>query len=279
MKSGRPVLSPITYPGNAELVKQVEHRPYPLPAGPWVMKQIWEDLLFAHWAIDPEVMRALVPPRLPLDLFENQAYIAVVPFRMRGIRPRGLPAVPWLSNFAELNVRTYVTLNGKPGVYFFSLDAANPVGVWLGRNWFHLPYQNARMACEPIAPAFAPRTIPGDQAKTWIRYYNHRTHRGSPAAEFIADYGPTGPVYHARRGTLEHWLTERYCLYALDQRGQVYRGEIHHAPWPLQPAAAQLAVNTMLTGHALTTPPVPPLLHFARCIDVVVWPPQRIAAG
>lgn len=256
-----------------KLLQQTAHRPYPLPAGPFIMHQIWEELLFAHWEVAPDIMRALVPPQLELDLFDAgdgqgaRAYIAVVPFRMRGIRPRFLPALPWLSAFAELNVRTYVIRDGKPGVYFFSLDAENPVGVWLGQNGFHLPYRNARMRCEIV-----------DQQEYAIRYFSHRTHRGAAPAEFIGDYGPTGPVYTARPGTLEHWLTERYCLYALNSRGRVYRGEIHHAPWPLQAARARISINTMTTAYGLHLPKTPrePLLHFARRIDVVVWPPTAL---
>lgn len=246
------------------LLNTVDHRPYPRPTGPYIMHQIWEDLLFAHWEIDPAIMRKLVPAQLPLDLFEDKAYIAVVPFRMRGIRPRFFPAVPWLSAFDELNVRTYVTIDGKPGVYFFSLDAANPVGVWLGCNWFHLPYRNARMACLPDGAG--------------IRYYSHRTHRGASAAEFISDYRPTGPVYAAQPGSLEHWLTERYCLYSINPRGQVYRGEIHHKPWPLQPAQANISLNTMTAEYGLRLPRNRdnPILHFARSIDVVVWHPHRV---
>ncbi|MCR9144213.1 MAG: DUF2071 domain-containing protein [bacterium] len=232
------------------------------------MHQIWEDLLFAHYEVDADRLRSVVPSQLPLDLFEGKAYIAVVPFRMRGIRPRYFPAVPWLSAFAELNVRTYVQLDGRPGVYFFSLDAANPVGVWLGYRWFHLPYRHARMQCEAMGP----------DENDGIRYYSHRTHRGAPAADFVGDYGPTGPVYAAQPGSLEHWLTERYCLYAIDPRGRVHRGEIHHAPWPLQPARAQISVNTMSAAYNLAEQDLPgnasgPLLHFARSIDVVVWPP------
>jgi uncharacterized protein YqjF (DUF2071 family) len=228
------------------------------------MHQVWEDLLFAHWEVEPDRLRKLVPARLPLDLYRGRAYIAVVPFRMSGIRPRFLPAVPWLSAFAELNVRTYVTLGGKPGVYFFSLDAANPVGVWLGYHLFHLPYRNARMKSLAI----------GDD----IRYFCHRTHRGAPAAEFIGDYGPTGPVYTAQAGGLEHWLTERYCLYAVSTRGKIYRGEIHHAPWPLQRARATIPVNTMTAAQGLYLPvtKTEPLLHFARDIEVVVWPPRPV---
>jgi hypothetical protein len=196
---------------------------------------------------------------LPLDTWEGSAWIGVVPFRMSGIRPRFLPAVPWLSAFPELNVRTYVSLDGKPGVYFFSLDAANPVAVRGARRWFHLPYFDARMKL-------------GDSGD-WIDYSSTRTHPGARPAEFSARYRPTGAVYRSVRGDLDYWLTERYCLYATSG-GRVWRGEIQHTPWPLQPAEADISRNTMAP---VEVPPIAPVLHFARRLDVAVWAPELIA--
>lgn len=267
------------------------HRPYPMPDAPYIMHQIWEDLLFLHYRVDPARLRQLVPPQLELDLWTPpgsagspaEAYVAVVPFRMRGIRPRFLPAVPWLSAFAELNVRTYVRVGDRPGVYFFSLDAANPVGVFLGRRGFHLPYQNARMRCDAIAnpdmPADARPDFEDGADARWLDYESVRTHRGSPAAEFRGRYGPTAPVELTLPGTLVHWLTERYCLYSIDPRGRVHRGEIHHRPWPLQSAGAAVTTDTMCGSHgiALESSAVDsPLLHFARSMEVIVWPTQIV---
>ena len=118
------------------ILQEVAHRPWPRPAGPWVMAQSWHDLLFAHWPVDSERVRPLVPDRLEIDSFDGQAWLAVVPFRMTGVRLCGTPAVPWLSAFPELNVRTYVKYGGKPGVWFFSLDAGNPLAVVIARAWF-----------------------------------------------------------------------------------------------------------------------------------------------
>lgn len=222
-----------------------------------MVAQTWRDLLFAHWTVETEALRLLVPAGLELDTFEGQAWIGVVPFRMTGIRPRGLPPLPWLSAFPELNVRTYVTVGGKPGVCFFSLDAANPIAVAAARRWFHLPYMNAAMTCRADGDA--------------IEYSSRRTHRGAPAAEFRARYGPTGPVALAERGSLTHWLTERYCLYTTDTQKRVLRAEVHHEPWPLQPAAAEIAANTMASAAGIPLPNEPPLLHFARRLDVHIW--------
>ena len=220
-------------------------------------------------------------PVIPAD--RPQAYVGVVAFKMRGVRPNWSPPIPWLSNFLELNVRTYVKVNGQPGVYFFSLDAANPVGVFLGRRGFHLPYQNARMRCDAIAnpntPADPRPKFEDESDASWLDYESVRTHRGSPAAEFRGRYGPTAPVELAQPGTLEHWLTERYCLYSIDPRGRVHRGEIHHRPWPLQSAAAEIESDTMCAGHGIDLDPsavASPLLHFARSIEVIVWPTQIV---
>ncbi len=241
---------------------ETSHRPWPLPPGPWVMAQNWHDLLFAHWPVDAQALRPHIPDSLQIDTFEGQAWIGVVPFRMSGVRPRLTPALPWLSAFPELNVRTYVMAGDKPGVWFFSLEAANPVAVEVARRWFHLPYFYAEMA------------LP--ERGGWIRYKSHRIHRGAPPAEFVGRYRPAGAVELSRRGTLAHWLTERYCLYALDGRGRLGRGEIHHARWPLQPAEAEIEVNTMTQPHGIALPDIPPLLHFARRLDVVVWPLRAV---
>ena len=243
------------------ILQQVSHRPWPLPSGPWVMAQIWHDLLFAHWPVQTRNLRAHVPNRLEIDTFDGQAWLAVVPFRMTGIRLRGTPALPWLSSFPELNVRTYVTCDGKPGVWFFSLDAGNSLAVAIARRWFRLPYFQARMSCV--------------ESGDWIEYASQRTHAAAPEASLTARYRPVELVAPSRPGSLEYFLTERYCLYAADGRGRLIRAEIHHPPWPLQLAEAELECNTM--GRSLEIPlGGPPLLHFSRRQDVLVWPPRKL---
>lgn len=168
------------------------------------MAQVWHDLLFAHWPVSPHELRRHIPPQLSLDTFDDSAWLGVVPFRMSGIRPKHLPAVPWLSAFLELNVRTYVTVGGESGVYFFSLDAGNPVAVALARTIFKLPYFRASMTLHTRADE--------------VLYTSQRTHAGAPAAELTARYRPTGHVFRAAQGSLEWWLTERYCLYTARRR-------------------------------------------------------------
>ena len=233
------------------------HRPWPAPRKPWLMRMTWHDLLFAHWPVAPDVMRALIPGGVTLDTFDGQAWLGVVPFRMSNVRARCTPALPWLSAFPELNVRTYVTRDGRPGVWFFSLDAANPVAVAAARKFFHLPYFNARMSISAEQAGYA--------------YESARTHRSARAAELRVRYRAIGPVYHAVPGALDDWLTARYCLYACDHRGGVYRCEIDHAPWPLQSAEAEWVVNSMAVPLGLAIPDTPPLLHFSRRLDVVAW--------
>ncbi len=245
------------------VLQEVAHRPWPLPAGPWVMAQTWHDLLFAHWPVDLGALRLLLPPQLQIDTCKGQAWLGVVPFRMTGVRLRGMPALPWLSAFPELNVRTYVTCGGKPGVWFFSLDAGNSLAVAIARAWFHLPYFRARMSCIEMAG--------------WIQYQGERTHRGALSGLLTGRYRPISEVFSARRETLEYFLTERYCLYTTDGRGRIIRGEIHHPPWLLQEAEAEFTRNTIAEASGVKLPARRPLLHFARRQDVIVWQPKRLS--
>ena len=239
------------------VLKLVDHRPWPLPTGPRIMEQTWNDLLFAHWPVSPEILRPLVPSVLSLDTFEGQCWVAVTPFHMTGIRFRWLPPLPGLSRFPELNVRTYGSFGGKPGVYFFSLDAGSGAAVRAARKTYRLPYFHARMNVEQHE---------GD----WIAY---RSRRDSDA-EFRAKYRPRAPVELRRPGTLTNWLTERYCLYTV-YRNSVFRAEIHHQQWPLQDAEAEISENTMVIAAGIKLPEIPPLLHFAKKLQVLIWPLKK----
>ncbi|MFN0066005.1 MAG: YqjF family protein [Limisphaerales bacterium] len=226
----------------------------------WSLAMTWHDLLFAHWPIASEALRALLPrtdPPLDLDLRDGAAWLGIVPFRMSGIRFRWLPPVPGTAAFPELNVRTYVTAHGRPGVWFFSLDAASPLAVRAARATFHLPYFDADMAC----------AADGDG----VRYRSRRTHRGGGEAQLEARYRPAGEVFRSAPGSLEHWLTERYRLFAADRRGRLWRGEIQHGPWPLQPAAVEFAALDMTRWLGLGLPATPPHLLFARRLEVRAW--------
>jgi uncharacterized protein YqjF (DUF2071 family) len=180
---------------------------------------------------------------------------------MTGVRPRWVPALPRLSNFPELNVRTYVVKDGKPGVWFFSLDAGNAIAVAAARIAVHLPYFWAKMGCH--------------QSNGWTNYHSDRTHPGAAKGFFEARYRPVGEIFHATQGTLEYFLAERYCLYTIDRRGQIMRMEIHHPPWPLQVAEAEIGRNTMAQAAGFALPDERPLLHFAVRQDVAIWPLRR----
>ena len=243
------------------LLQQTVHRTIALPGGRWVMKQTWHDLLFCHWAMSPEVIRPLVPELLELDLFRGQAYVAVVPFWMSGIRARWAPPIPRLNRFPELNVRTYVRYKDVPGVYFWSLDAANQVAVWAARAGYGLPYFHAEMSIKSLGENFE---------------YSSRRLRVKDAqpAEFQGRYRPVAPRRRREPGSVEHFLTERYCLYTV-RDGQVARAYIHHLPWPLQDAVAEIESNTMAQAAGIILPNSRPLLHFARELEVLIWRPQR----
>jgi uncharacterized protein YqjF (DUF2071 family) len=221
------------------------------------MAQTWTDLLFAHWSLAPEALRGVVPEQLSLDTFDGQAWLAVTPFAVRNLRLRWMPPVPGLSSFPEVNVRTYVSVGGKPGIFFFSLDADSIPAVAAARRLYRLPYFRARMSIR--------------RQDDRVRFCSVRVSGEAPAgAELRSGYRPVGDVFAARPGTLEHWLTERYCLYTLDDSGRVLRGEIHHPPWPLQAAAAEIEVNTMAREVGLELSGEP-LLHYAARQNVVFW--------
>lgn len=242
-------------------LEKIDHRPWPLPRGPWTWRQSWRDLLFAHWPVPVAAVRRLVPAGLEIDTFDGETWLGIVPFRMAGVMRRPLPDLPWISAFPELNVRVYVSRDGRPGVWFLSLDATNPVAVMVARRLFHLPYYRAGIAIAPAGEGFT-----------------YRSRRAGDEARLEARYRPTSPVYAAAPGTLEHWLTERYCLYARSAGGALYRTEVHHHPWPLQRAAAEFDANTISAPGGLPISGPPTHLHFARRIDVIVWSPRRVTS-
>lgn len=225
----------------------------------------WQDLLFAHWRVEARRLRPLIPAALEIDTFRGDAWLGVVPFRMSGVRWAGLPAVPGLRHFPELNLRTYVRHGDRPGVWFFSLDATNPVAVRAARLTFRLPYFDAAI------------TVTEDE-NGGFRYVSQRTHRGAPAGEFSARYRPVGPVRFAEPGTLEFWQTERYSLFTSRADGTVLRGDIQHDRWPLQAAEAEFEKNTLGEGFGLPLPGGPETLAFARRVAVTAfWP--RLASN
>jgi len=231
-----------------------QHRPWPLPERNWLMRQTWKNLLFLHYPISPEKLREKIPSGLPIDTFDGSAWIGVVPFDMKGVTLRGFPAPALLCDFPEINVRTYVLRDGKPGVWFFSLDITNPLGVWVARTFFHLPYYRARIKVRELERS--------------IHYQEERPNR-----KFDAQYKPLGPAEYSDQ-SFERWCSERYCLYTADKKGRLYRGEIHHPKWPLENAELEVQTNTLMDPFPVGSPH--PSILFSRSIDVVVWSLDRI---
>jgi len=227
----------------------------------YALRMQWVDLAFLHWPVRVEDVRSLVPPALELDLFDDSAWVAVTPFRMTRVRPLLAPPIPTATDFPELNVRTYVRHGGRPGVWFFSLDAASWLAVMAARTTTGLPYFHARML----------ERREGDV----VHYASRRMHGGAAPAEFRARYRPSGPAYQSPAGSLDHWLTERYSLFSLSG-SQVLRLDIEHKPWPLQHASVDIDQNTMAVAAGITLPSDPPHVRFARQLDVVAHWPTRM---
>jgi len=231
----------------------LRQRPHSLP----LMHQNWGKLLFMHWRINEKLLRLLIPAALEIDTYDGSAWIAVTPFTMWGIRASLLPPIPGTSAFHELNVRTYVHLNGVPGVWFFSLDATNSLAVWAARLTYHLPYFSAEMSLK-------------EKGKT-IEYSSRRI---DSSAELHASWAIGEPLPESEPESLQFFLTERYCLYAA-HHDQLHRARIFHEPWVLQSATLLSLHSTMIEATGLPTPKDEPLLHYSEEIAVDIWPLEK----
>jgi uncharacterized protein YqjF (DUF2071 family) len=237
-------------------LSRLAHRPWPLPPGRWTWRQSWYDLLFAHWPVPAADLRRLVPDGLSVQEYDGTSWVGVVPFRMAGVMRRPLPDLPWVSAFPELNVRLYVERDGKPGVWFLSLDASNPLAVWAARQFFHLPYHWAKMTHADGPDGF--------------RFRSERE-----GVQFTATYCSVSEQFEPHPGSLEAFLAERYCLYARSPTGRLFRGHVHHAPWPLHRAEGEVEAVELLASHGLEVSGAP-VLHFSYGLDVALWPYERL---
>jgi uncharacterized protein len=255
-----PVIELLETPARqAAVLEETANRPWPVPARPWVMAQTWDDLAFIHYRVSAESLARHVPQGLEIDQYDGTAWLGVTPFVISGFRLRGTPPLPAVSTFPELNVRTYVTAEEKPGIWFFSLDTSSRIAVEGARRVYKLPYFQARMSVEP--------------RRERIEYSSDRV--DEQGRRFEAHYGPTGERFNAAPGSLEYFLTERYCLYAIDG-GRLHRAEIQHPPWPLQEADVEIVENTM-APLGLELPSERPLCHFSRRQDVLIWSLERLS--
>jgi len=250
-----------------EFQVRTSHRPRPLPSGRWVMTQRWNDLLFAHWPVSAASIAALLPEGLTVDTFFGSAWLGIVPFWLDRIKIRGIPRILGALGFPDLNLRTYVRDQdtGTPGVYCFSLDASNLLAVAVARTFYHLPYYWSEMRLEP-------------RADREFSFYSRRRFSSRPVV-FKARYrglGPTRKLAESRSGTLEYFLTERYCLYTLNHAGQPIRANIHHVPSPLEEAEAVIECNDLPSAIGLELPNQEPVLHYSRRLAIYVWPTELV---
>ncbi len=230
------------------------------PDGPVVMRPQWRDLLFLHWEFEPELVRRLLPDGLELDLFENRAFVGLVPFVMKNVRPHFVPDLGrfgyFYTRFPELNVRTYVVRDGVPGVWFFSLDAASSLAVLTARAWFRLPYFKARMRMT--------------RSRRGFDFWSKRLWPSPLPAMCRARFRPFGELKTAEPDSLEEFLVERYVLYS--QRGnQLFRGRVFHEPYRIQEAKLLSLRETNLHAAGFARPQNAPHILFSRGVDVEVW--------
>jgi uncharacterized protein YqjF (DUF2071 family) len=236
----------------ARSLRDVEHRPWPVPAGRWVMGQTWENLLFAHWRVPLEEVREHVPDELEIELHDGSAWLTIAPFRVGGLRSRGMLPLPGVSTFLQLNVRTYVrAADGRSGVWFFSLDATSRLAVRAARRQYRLPYFDARITLEEV--------------DGWLDVECARI--GERGKVFSGRYRVAGAASASQPGSPERFLTERYCLYTA-AAGRLYRAEIHHSPWLLRPAEVEIELTTIAPFELRGVP----VCHVAERQDAVVWP-------
>jgi uncharacterized protein YqjF (DUF2071 family) len=240
-------------------LKQLDHRPWPIPTTRWTWRQNWYNLLFAHWPVPVKALRRLVPEELNIQEFGGTSWVGAVPFRMTGVMRSPFPDLPWVSAFPELNLRLYVERDGKPGIWFLSLDASNPLAVWAARRFFHLPYWWAKMEF----------VFKDDGAYELRSEYSGKNRN----VKFKATYRPVSERYIAQPGSLEQFLVERYCLYAKSPAGSLYRAEVHHSPWPLQQAEGTVYADQLLEAQGLSTKGEIPLLHYSPGVETVTWSP------
>lgn len=240
-----------------DILAATSHRPWPLPNTHWTMTQRWNDLLFAHWPVPAAQITPLLPANLTADTFDGSAWVGIVPFWMDQIRMHRLPAIPGANRFPELNLRTYVREphSNLGGVYFFSLDAGNPLAVAMARIFFKLPYYWSKMRIDHC-----------DNRE--FCYSSHRRFAKTPA-KFRARYRSLGQA--SDKQGLEQFLTDRYALYTADPSGALFKGNIHHLPWPLERAEAEFELNDLPAAHGIHLPDTPPLLHYSRELVVYIW--------
>jgi uncharacterized protein YqjF (DUF2071 family) len=237
-------------------LRETDHRPWPLPKGRWLVAQTWEDVVFAHWRAAPDAVQALLPAGLEADVHDGSAWVGANAFRVECVRLHGALPVPWVSSFPQLNVRTYVRAGKRPGLWFFSLDTPSLLAAETARRVYRLPWRTCRLEMR----------APSNRIEV--------TATRAAGRAFVASLSPRGAAAEAEPGGIEHFLLERYCLYARD-RGRLHRADLHHRPWRVQTALGGVDLNTIAPA-GLEPGEEQPLLHVARVQDTLAWPLERV---
>ncbi|MDC0502525.1 DUF2071 domain-containing protein [Euryarchaeota archaeon] len=235
---------------------RTSHLPFPMPERKFSLQQNWVDLTFMHWEVDPDVLRKHIPDDLEIELFEGKAYVGVIPFKMEKVRPRNLPSISFISNFPEFNIRTYVRKDGKGGVFFLTLDAQSHVTCAYAPFAYGLPYKYSKCSLSIDKNGF----------------YSWDSKRNSNSIKLTGVSKPRGPLLKAKKGSLEEFLFERYCLYVC-KKGITYRAYTCHEQWEFQDAEAELIDNSLTDFYRLgiKNSLKPDLIHFSKGVEVLTW--------
>lgn len=239
------------------LIKNTAHPYCSMPSKKWIMRQSWKNLIFVHWPLNPERLRMHIPPSLQIDTFNGSAWLGIVVFEMGGIYPRGLSTLSITSAFPEINVRTYVRYNEKPGVYFLSLDVGDWASLTIAKRWLHLPYHPAKISIQKLKSTFHCSSIRQSSKHEPIIYEGIHT--------------PISEIFFPQEGSLDHWLTERYCFFSTNKKARLYCCEIHHAPWPLQLGKTEVKQNTLFSPFHIDLTGTQPITHFSKGVDSLIW--------
>ena len=235
-----------------DLLSDTKHRPFALPAGNWQYYQEWNNALFLHWKVPFEELRSCVPENLELDEFEGEFYVSLVAFRMQKIRPKNLPSVNFISDFEEINLRTYVVKDGKAGVYFMNIEAENYLSAWVARKLSGLPYEKSKISRI------------GNQFNSTNKLKNFKLHAEFEIREILSE-----------KSHLDKWLTERYCLY-LDENEQLFRFDIHHREWEIRKVGMKNLDLIYRFKNDYLIDKNPDLVHYSKGVQVIAWQKVRV---
>lgn len=236
----------------SDLLTQIEHRPWELPKGNWKYYQEWNDALFIHWAVPADILQKYIPANLFLDTFDGKAYVSLVAFRMQKIRPRQLPAVPYISDFYEINLRTYIDIDNKKGVYFLSMEAEKSLSAFIARSMSGLPYEKALIFRDG-------------------KSYTSKNARRNFSLDAVFEIKETV----ATKTDLDRWLTERYSLY-LDEKNSLYRYEVHHKEWEIKSVEVKTLHLNYKIGELDLSEQKPDLMHYSDGVKVLAWGKEKV---